>query len=369
MATWNDNAITDVGLELLEQSLASGKVLTLSRASVGSGYVESAALKDQIELSAPLSDVTVLIAEQLTLDGGSGLQLKLQIRNDGISAAYTFNQVGIYATDGVTEVLFAIYQDTNGEEIPATTDYPDFMEIFTAVIALSQTYNVTVSISSSAYITKADFAAGIGKIAGGGDLLDNSDFHVNQRGQSSYTTAGFTVDRWNINIGKVEIAENGIVITNDGAGIMRLRQNTEFGYAQIAGKPLSISVRADGTTYSATADVPAEKPTAAFTELVGIEISDGISFVCNYSLANDTIFAYFGLSEGTSLAPEWVKLEVGTVTPFVPPHPADALARCQRYYQIRSTNDIAAVDLRPTMRTLPTDIVAVEGGYAYVAEF
>ena len=47
MATWNDNAITDVGLELLEQSLTSGKVLTLSRAAVGSRHVEFAALKDQ----------------------------------------------------------------------------------------------------------------------------------------------------------------------------------------------------------------------------------------------------------------------------------------------------------------------------------
>ena len=35
MATWNDNAITDVGLELLEHTLTAGKTLTLSRAAVG----------------------------------------------------------------------------------------------------------------------------------------------------------------------------------------------------------------------------------------------------------------------------------------------------------------------------------------------
>ena len=216
------------------------------------------------------------------------------------------------------------------------------------------------------HVTAAEKAAW--SAVSGENLLDNPDFRINQRGQTEYAAAGYTVDRWNINIGKVEPAANGIVITNNGTGIMRLRQNTEFGYAQIAGKPLSVSVRAGGTTYSATANVPAEKPTAAFTQLAGVEIADGVSLVCNYSLADDMIFAYFGLAAGTSLAPEWVKLEVGAATPFVPPNPADALARCQRYYQIRSTNDIAAVDLRPTMRTAPTDIAAVEGGYAYVAE-
>ena len=65
MATWNDNAITDVGLELLEHTLTAGKTLTLSRAAVGGGHVESAELKDQTELSSVLADVTVLIAEHL----------------------------------------------------------------------------------------------------------------------------------------------------------------------------------------------------------------------------------------------------------------------------------------------------------------
>ena len=95
MATWNDNAITDVGLELLEHTLTAGKTLTLSRAAVGGGHVESAELKDQTELSSVLADVTVLIAEQLRLEGSSGIQIKLQIRNDGITSACTYKQVGM----------------------------------------------------------------------------------------------------------------------------------------------------------------------------------------------------------------------------------------------------------------------------------
>ena len=63
------------------------------------------------------------------------------------------------------------------------------------------------------------------------------------------------------------------------------------------------------------------------------------------------------------------KLELGEIaTPIVPADPATELAKCQRYYQIRSTNDIDPVDLRPSMRATPTDIKQVPGGYAYVAE-
>ena len=75
-----------------------------------------------------------------------------------------------------------------------------------------------------------------------------------------------------------------------------------------------------------------------------------------------------GNEAGNSLKLAWAKLEGGSLaTPFVPPDYAAELAKCQRFYQVRTTNDIDPLDLRPSMRTI-TDIKAVEGGYAYVAE-
>ena len=74
-----------------------------------------------------------------------------------------------------------------------------------------------------------------------------------------------------------------------------------------------------------------------------------------------------GTQIGDSLTIEWMKLENGSATLFVHPDYAAELAKCQRFYQVRTTNDIDPLDLRPSMRTI-TDIKAVEGGYAYVAE-
>lgn len=359
MATWNDNAITDVGLELLEQSLTSGKVLTLSRAAVGSRHVEFAALKDQTELSSALSDVTVLIAEQVRLDGSSGLQLKLQIRNDGISEACTFKQVGIYASDGETEVLFAIYQDANGEEIPSSVDYPDFMEIFTAVIALSQTYDVNVNVSSLVFITRAELEKRLGDKADVGhthtvadiadyvepmnpNLLINPDFRVNQRGQSEYSS-GYSVDRWFIEGNKCSVrpSVDGILITS----VINPDTNTHVFWQKIENplKPgkytLSLNVSEASGVWSArirTVNASGDYVDSYYTSVlhngvnkVSVDLSEG-EYISAVSVGINK-----GTEAGNSLKLAWVKLEVGDgATPFVPPDPATELAKCQRYLYV-----------------------------------
>ena len=359
MATWNDNAITDVGLELLEQSLTSGKVLTLSRAAVGSGHVESAALKDQTELSSALSDVTVLIAEQVRLDGSSGLQLKLQIRNDGISEACTFKQVGIYASDGETEVLFAIYQDANGEEIPSSVDYPDFMEIFTAVIALSQTYDVNVNVSSLVFITRAELEKRLGDKADVGhthtvaditdcvepsnpNLLTNPDFRVNQRGMTEYSS-GYSADRWFIEGNKctVTAGADGVLIKS----AIKLDSNAHV-FRQKAENPLapgkytlSLNVLEVSGVWSArirTVNASGDYVDSYYTSVlhngvnkVSVDLSEG-EYISAVSVGINK-----GTEAGNSLKLAWVKPEVGDgATPFVPPDPATELAKCQRYLYV-----------------------------------
>lgn len=360
MATWNDNAITDVGLELLEQSLTSGKVLTLSRAAVGSGHVESDALKGQTELSSTLSDVTVLIAEQVRLDGSSGLQLKLQIRNDEISEACTFKQVGVYASDGETEVLFAIYQDANGEEIPSSVDYPDFMEIFTAVIALSQTYDVNVNVSSLAFITRAELEKRLGDKADvehthtvadiadyvgpiNPNLLINSDFRINQRGKASYTATGYTVDRWFTQQGfDISQLESGIHIRCTGAittNIFALYQQVPVSEA-LHGNNLTFTANIASSNEYAYMAIYAYSADGVVVKLSGkIKLETGLNSVTINSLPTNTAYvrSQFTINAGAqindTLEIKWTKLECGSAaTPFVPPDPAEELTKCQRYF-------------------------------------
>ena len=194
MATWNNSVITNAGLELLEQSL-SGDGIVISRAALGGGTVDVSALVDQTVLTDPLVGTTVVISSQKPLSGSSGREIKLQIRNTGLSAAATFKQVGIFAACGGVEVLFAISQDESGEEIPSAAEYPDFMEEFTAAVTISQTYGVTVEVSSLAFVTKAELEESLSGKSDSGHKHTTSDISdLPKLGTAAQKNAGDFVD-------------------------------------------------------------------------------------------------------------------------------------------------------------------------------
>ena len=209
----------------------------------------------------------------------------------------------------------------------------------------------------------------------GKNELDNPDFRVNQRGLSEYST-GYTVDRWYISTDKCKAAPetNGIRLTATAALTSNTHafwQNIEFPLAP--GKhTLSLNVSevsgvwsARIRTVNASGDYVDSYYTSALREgvnKVSVDLPEG-EYISAVSVGFNK-----GTEAGNSLKLAWAKLEGGSLaTPFVPPDYAAELAKCQRFYQVRTTNDIDPLDLRPSMRTI-TDIKAVEGGYAYVAE-
>ena len=209
----------------------------------------------------------------------------------------------------------------------------------------------------------------------GKNELDNPDFRVNQRGQNEYST-GYTVDRWYISTDKCKAAPetNGIRLTATAtltSNTHAFWQNNEFPLPP--GKYTLSLKAADVTgvwaarirTVTAAGNYVDSYYTLALREgvnKVSVDLPDG-EYISAVSIGFNK-----GTEAGNSLKLAWAKLESGSLaTPFVPPDPATELAKCQRYYQMRTTNDIDPLDLRPSMRTI-TDIKVVEGGYAYVAE-
>ena len=205
--------------------------------------------------------------------------------------------------------------------------------------------------------------------------LDNPDFRVNQRGLSEYST-GYTVDRWYISTDKCKAApeSDGIRLTATAALTSNTHafwQNIEFPLAP--GKyTLSLNVLEVSGVWAArirTVTAAGDYVDSYYTprlqagiNSVTVDLSDS-EYISAVSIGFNK-----GTEAGNSLKLAWAKLEGGSLaTPFVPPDYAAELAKCQRFYQVRTTNDIDPLDLRPSMRTI-TDIKAVEGGYAYVAE-
>ena len=206
------------------------------------------------------------------------------------------------------------------------------------------------------------------------NLLINPDFRVNQRGQNEYST-GYTVDRW-YSPGKCSAApiSGGVKLTSTVTASSTTHafwQNFEFPLPP--GKYTLSLKAADVTgvwaarirTVTAAGDYVDSYYTPrlqAGINSVTVDLSDS-EYISAVSIGFNK-----GTEAGNSLKLAWAKLEGGSLaTPFVPPDYAAELAKCQRFYQGRTTNDIDPLDMRPSMRTI-TDIKAVEGGYAYVAE-
>ena len=206
------------------------------------------------------------------------------------------------------------------------------------------------------------------------NLLINPDFRVNQRGQAEYTS-GYTVDRW-YSPGKCSAApiSGGVKLTSTVTASSTTHAFwQDFEFPLPPGKYTLSLKAADVTgvwaarirTVTAAGDYVDSYYTLALREgvnKVSVDLPDG-EYISAVSIGFNK-----GTEAGNSLKLAWIKLENGSLaTMFVAPDRAAELAKCQRFYQIRTTNDINPLDLRPSMRTI-TDIKAVEGGYAYVAE-
>lgn len=235
-------------------------------------------------------------------------------------------------------------------------------------------------LSNTAFDGNADTVDGLhaNEIASNPNMLINPDFRINQRGQTEYTASGYTVDRWQISASAKLTPHDGYITfesTVDKAATP-LFQKCENPVA-LSGKTVTLSFDCDLKTEGAWISVQTVtngswNPSAPvqFTNTGRSVKSTVINLPDNLTDLRVALVIH-----GTDDAPlaavdiYGAKLELGEIaTPIIPADPATELAKCQRYYQIRSTNDIDPVDLRPSMRSTPTDIKQVTGGYAYVAE-
>ena len=335
------------------------------------------------------SKTIVLTGEEIRADYSGGTNAWL--RNDGTATVYASAAPGVTAgADGVVSIpagqAAAIYGACGAVYLLGTTGSVQLVgsdytacPFKTAALGGSGADSVArAAIEAHAADTDihvtADEKAYWNTLSGKNEL-DNPDFRVNQRGQNEYST-GYTVDRWYISTDKCKAAPetNGIRLTATAtltSNTHAFWQNNEFPLPP--GKYTLSLKAADVTgvwaarirTVTAAGDYVDSYYTSALREgvnKVSVDLPDG-EYISAVSIGFNK-----GTEAGNSLKLAWAKLESGSLaTPFVPPDYAAELAKCQRFYQVRTTNDIDPLDIRPSMITI-TDIKQVTGGYAYVAE-
>ena len=188
-----------------------------------------------------------------------------------------------------------------------------------------------VKITAQTLTTAQQSQARANIMAGGSNrnLLDNPWFTVNQRGMSSYNSAGYSVDRWLSNgTQQVTVSSDGVTL---GEQFYRFVQRME-NPAIFAGKTLTISAKTNAANvrfayWDSTSDysngtaitAPAVNGYASLT----FNITNGI-----YAIGLSTASGTGGLYRA-------MKLELGSVSTLandVPPNYAEELAKCMRYF-------------------------------------
>lgn len=203
------------------------------------------------------------------------------------------------------------------------------------------------------------------------NLLDNGDFRnpVNQRGETTYTEVGFTIDRWQLTGSgcTVSIGSDGLTVTG-GTGCY-LEQKVRVA----AGEALTAVYKLGDTIHMVEDE--ARTTGVRFGTGVSLERCDGYTSVkidpneriSSGSVTIEWIALYRGyLSNGTPI--DALGLTESYVPPYVPKGYGAELAECQRYLQYRSTGDAPEIDLRPTMVKTPTVTQIAEGKWMYSAE-
>ena len=192
------------------------------------------------------------------------------------------------------------------------------------------------------------------------NLLDNSWFvnPVNQRGQATYNTSGYCIDRWLLAAGSASIGDSGITLT--GATFVQrvaLKAGTyTFALHLSDGTTLFINIQYDGKS--------------SITQIGGTSGTTG-AYINSYNYSQGVVAFQFVQGAGVVHIASWAALYEGSYTAdtlpaYQPKGYAAELAECQRYYYAvenellfsawADTNGCLdyTVLLPQTMRAIPT---------------
>lgn len=244
----------------------------------------------------------------------------------------------------------------------------------TSAEKVAKALTVTVNGTETAY--DGSSAQSVTVAASNPNLLDNSNFAINQGGGTSWSSVGQTVDRWRL------VSGTGIVgtgTTSNGKYHYIRANNYNMTIRQYIERPLKYSTNYTITIGYADSSAAIKPEEISGTVTIGssggsVTWDTGIGtaqVVLYVPLSNSSSggHAYVSISRITSLGYiYYIKLEEGDVaTPYEIPDPATELLKCQRYYvkcsedfqivgTVSGTANIAYVTmfLPATMRTIPT---------------
>lgn len=194
----------------------------------------------------------------------------------------------------------------------------------------------------------------LGKLVNGAvypNLLRNSNFlnPVNQRGQTQYASAGYTIDGWAIAYNTLNIIPGGGIQLGNAPGL------TSHMYQLLptnsAGQQRTLTVNSSDGIFKVSGVMSAASE--------GVKLETPFGYITFY-ISNGYDAVLIDVSKKTTTL-FWAKLEAGSVsTPYVAKSYAEELNECLRYYTVawfslnKTTNNSCGFTYPVPMRVKPT---------------
>ena len=329
-------------------NVAEGDINTLKNADEGLANrinnLEQSAYVGETPIGTYPSGATLPTPEQLT----AFVQQEVS-RAPKLGDVVLFTQI---VTDGTDKSYKFMYTETGWSNY--------------VVSILEKLSNTPGTSDTDGYTQKA-----VNGIVQNPNLLINPNFAINQRGQTSYTETGYTVDRWTLDAGGT------LTPQNDGIKLIGACRQFYEEPNQLWGKTVTLSFKTASGITSKSGMLPKVAPSSNIT-LVSTNTDDsGVNAIIRH--VGNKIAVVISATTETKIY--WAKVEIGSVaTEFSPPSIAEELQKCYRYYK-KITNlqqqtysglgiaygdgSGARMNIEGTFRTVPT--VTSSGSFAIVA--
>lgn len=154
MGVYKKAVITEAGEALASRAVSGEVTIQFSHAGTSSyAYSEGTNLKKLTELQDVKQTV---IPSNVQIANDTLISIRTMFDNSEITQEYLIQNVGIYASDGETEILFAVCQATTPDQMPAFNGVAPSSFIYNVQISIAQADQLSISINTAGVATVQD---------------------------------------------------------------------------------------------------------------------------------------------------------------------------------------------------------------------
>ena len=155
MGAFNQAVITDAGEALITKILAGTATLSLTRAVTSNyEYPEGTDIKTLTDL---LGIQQTMSNPKAQIESDTVIAVQALFGNADITQAYDIWNVGLYAMDGESEILFSVSQAQEPDQMPAFEGVAPSSYIYDIRLTISQASEITIEVNPAGTVTNQEF--------------------------------------------------------------------------------------------------------------------------------------------------------------------------------------------------------------------